>query len=164
MSLFGGGKRVRTKKDQFDFRHLSAASALAMGRTAAEAAEVAQVSERTIENWKKLEGFEDLIDSFKGELVAKARLNMDDTTVLSKRRRLELAQRIYDSTMRRLGEDMDNKEFVLVSKLGLDTIAVVSKELGQEGKPLEGMSDETGLPVVNLGIAPGSVIEAYAVE
>lgn len=163
MSLFGG-KRTRSRRGQFNAPQVFAAQALAEGKTAAAAAEAAGVTARTIENWKTDKAFQDLVDSYVQDVVAKARLNLDDATVTRKRNRLMMAQKIFDAVLQRLDEELDIKDQVQLSKLGLDTISTVSKELGQEGKPLEGTSDETGLPVVNLGIKPGGVIEAYAVE
>jgi hypothetical protein len=158
MNLFGG-QGDEGKPKQITGLHVLAAQALSEGKTAAEAAVIANVHERTVENWKKETWFRRLQSDFVSSVVAAAKLGLDETTILSKRNRLIEMQGLSDMVKAKLSRAEKPTEVVALAKVHLDVLQAVSKEIGEEGQPLHAKSEKSGLPyVINLD-APGVLKE-----
>lgn len=153
MSLFGQDKE---RPKQITATHVLAAQALAAGKTTAEAAAIAGVSERIVYEWKKGPWFSQLVEDYVSSMVAAAKLDLPGVTLLSKKNRLVAMQELYET----LKVQKPNKagEAVQVAKAQLDVLQAVSKELGEEGQPLHGKDEETGLPVVISLDHPGVIL------
>lgn len=155
MSLFGSQDKEKPK--QITAVHVLAAQALAAGKTNETAAQEAGVTERTLYNWQKDSWFRRLIEDSVQMEVAKAKMALPDCTILDKRNRLIGMQEQFER-LKALKPGKASEE-VQTAKAIVDILQAVSKELGEEGQPLHGKDEASGLPVVLNLDHPGVIKE-----